>query len=132
MEPQTAPPDALNGAPDDRRAGAAAGRRDDLALETTRGLTGQLPGVVDGRDERQPAGELRVGQGGDLRRGHLADRVGHDRRDVAGALDDDVGGDALVPDPTTVGRQPLDRADPQGRAVRQREFAEDRPGADTS
>ena len=46
VEPQTAPPDALNGEPGHRRAGAPAGRRDDLALETARRLTGQLPGVV--------------------------------------------------------------------------------------
>ena len=53
VEPQTAPPDALNTRPDGRRARPTARRRDDLALAVARRLSAQPP-VGGRRGGRRP------------------------------------------------------------------------------
>ena len=113
----------------DRRAGAPAGRRDDLALETARGLTGQLPGVVIAVTSDSPRASC-----GSVRAATCVAVILPTASGTTAAM-------SLARSTTTsgvmpscqmrrpIGREPLDRPDPQGRVVRQREFAEDRPGA---
>ena len=128
VEPQTAPPDALNTGPTVVEPG-----RPLIAEMTWRwrslALSDRQPAAeVIAVDDGQRPGQLRIGQLGDLGGGHLRHVVRIERGDVAGALDDDVGGDPVVPDLAAIRGQPLDGPDPQRRPVRQRELAEDRPG----